>query len=249
MSIVIIANHWNHWKTSKRTVWIIILYHISFKTIAGCQLRSPDPQCEIRNWGSVWRTSAWQNSGQKQEGRSFWTQLNSPVVNVIWRQSVTLSHCVTAVKFGVWASVSTRVRQTYVEGMEFICMPCHLCADVGVPVGPSVAACRCTSCVHAVSATHIVLFFPESPGARKPGLGNWRGHPVSIIRANLFSLGGLRLPGHRWGQTVRSSLMLTENARTGWERDVDQGQRDRSLRESWHSDEFVNQVKNADLWC
>lgn len=158
MSIVIIANHWNHWKTSKRTVWIIILYHISFRTITGCQLRSPDLQREIRNWGSVWRTSTWQNSGQKQEERSFWTQLNSPVVNVIWRLSVTLSRCVTAVKFGVWASVSTRARQTYVEGMEFLCTPCHLCADVGVPVGPSVAACRRTSCVHAVSATHIDLF-------------------------------------------------------------------------------------------
>lgn len=131
----------------------------------------------------------------------------------------------------------------------------NVCWRYGIHLHALSPLCRCRGPCRPVSRSmspHILctrcqrhtywLVFPESPGARKPGLGNWRGHPVSIIRANLFSLGGLRLPGHRWGQTVRSSLMPTENARTGWERDVDQGQRDRSLRESWH---FVRVCKSS----
>lgn len=162
--------------------------------------------------------------GRNRKEEVFGTQLNSLVVNVIWRLSVTLSHCVTALKFGVWAPVCViNTCDANVCWRYGIHLHALSLADVGVPVGPSVAACRCTSCLHTVSATLIVLFSQRAQEAWNPGLGNWRGHPVSMIRANLFSLGGLRLPGHRWGQTVRSSLMPTQNARTGWERERECG--------------------------
>lgn len=134
---------------------------------------------------------------------------------MISQLSFTLPHCVSMISsLNVLKSHYQHVPSEHM--LKVYNSPTCLVASVQM-LGP----CRPRHSQHIVAhpvytrcnLPHIVLF---SQRARK--LGSWGSGVGEVIqrglpRANLFSLRGFRLPRTRWGQTVRSSLMATENAK------------------------------------